>query len=161
MFLLLAVPNTTPVRAGTLPVGGLLHRLSLKSIEQQTLDQQSHAFWTTWVLELLSLNNCGHTFWPDFPNIVTESYASNIRQSDIAICLHTTCLSRLSQSGLVIRGPVPGKHTKMQFEDMNARDMHRPYKKHPGSKMALFWRLLCDSELVEVERGPLQDYHPL
>ena len=23
----------------------------------------------------------------------------------------------------------PGKNTKMQFEDMNARDMHRPYKK--------------------------------
>ena len=24
---------------------------------------------------------------------------------------------------------VSGKNTKMQFEDMNARDMHRPYKK--------------------------------
>ena len=26
-------------------------------------------------------------------------------------------------------GSGSGKHTKMQFEDLNARDMHRPYKK--------------------------------
>lgn len=30
-----------------------------------------------------------------------------------------------------------GKNTKMQFEDMNARDMHRPYKKLLGWKNAL------------------------
>ena len=29
-----------------------------------------------------------------------------------------------------------GKNTKMQFEDMNVRDMHRPYKKPLGTHLA-------------------------
>ena len=32
------------------------------------------------------------------------------------------------------KGSGSGKHTKMQFEDMNARDMHRPYKKPLGEQ---------------------------